>query len=120
MMKSAPIFGWGPFLIANFDSVRYNVRMNTFMTATQGRKNFYAMLKIIQKPDTAIIITHEGEPKGVFLSFDEFEGWLETMEIMADPDPTLKRDLLRGIREMKSGKRVNGVSLENLRKRLKF
>ena len=87
----------------------------------QGRKNFYTMLKIIQKPDTAIIITHEGEPKGVFLSFEQFEGWQETFEIMADPDETLRADLLKGIREVKSGKLPKDVvSLKTLRKGLSF
>ena len=95
--------------------------MNKYMTATQGRKNFYEMLKFIQKPAATVIITHEGEPKGVFLSFDEFEGWLETMAIMGDPDPTLRKDLLRGIQEMKSGKRPkDAVGLRTLRKGLTF
>ncbi len=95
--------------------------MNKYMTATQGRKNFYTVLKTIQTPGVSVIITHEGQPKGVFMSFEEFEGWMETMEIMSDPDPTLEKDILKGIRQMESGKRSKDtISYDALKKKLKL
>lgn len=87
------------------------------MTATQGRKNFYTILKIIQKPDTAIIITHEGEPKGVFLSFEQFEGWQETFDIMADPE--LSKGLAEDIQKAQKGT-LKTIPYEKVRKELKL
>ena len=91
--------------------------MNKYMTATQGRKNFYTMLKVIQKPDTAIIITYEGEPKGVFMSFEQFEGWQETFDIMSDPE--LSKSLIRDLEQMRKGT-LKTIPYEKARKQLKL
>ena len=43
------------------------------------------------------------------------------LDIMSDPDPTLGRDIKKGIKEMKSGKRLKGVvTLGALKKKLKL
>ena len=95
--------------------------MNKSMTATEARKNFYAVIKTAERPGVSITITHDGIPKIVVMSFEEFEGWQETLEIMADPDPTLERDILEGIKELKSGKRPKGtIHLDALKKKLKL
>ena len=87
------------------------------MSATQGRKNFYSMLKEIQAPGVSVIILHEGQPKGVFMSFEEFEGWQETMEIMGDP--VLSRGLAEDIKRAKQGK-LDTMDYDTFRKRLKL
>ncbi len=80
--------------------------MDKFMTATEARKNFYAVINAAGKPGVSVAITHEGVPKVVVMSFEEFEGWQETMEIMADPQ------LMRDIREAMKEKET--VPLEQL------
>lgn len=93
--------------------------MRKSMTATDARKNFYAIIHAAEHPGVAVTITHEGIPKVVVMSFEEFEGWQETMEIMSDPDPSLAKDIRAGIREMKAGKRPkNTISLDTLKKEL--
>lgn len=95
--------------------------MNKFVTATKARKGFYAMIEATQKPGMFVTIVHNGLPKAVMMSFEEFEGWQETMDIMADPDRSLDRDIRAGIKEMKSGKRPKDtISLEAFRKELKL
>lgn len=88
------------------------------MTATQARKNFYSIIQAAKRPGTSVVITHEGLPKVVVISFEEFEGWQETFDIMSDPDPSLASDIREGIKEMKSGKKPkNTMSLEALQKK---
>jgi prevent-host-death family protein len=58
----------------------------TLLTATEARKNFFTMLKDIETPGFTITITHEGKPKGVFLSIEEFDGLMETLSILSDPE----------------------------------
>ena len=80
------------------------------------------MLKEIQKPGVSVIITHEGLPEGVFLSFEEFERWQETMEVMmwTKEDPSVEEDLMEGIREIKTGKlHKDAIPLAEVKKRLK-
>ena len=51
--------------------------MNKFMTATDARKKFYAIIQMVKRPGTHVIITHEGLPKVAMVSFEEFEEWKE-------------------------------------------
>ncbi|HAI98921.1 TPA: hypothetical protein DCL30_05340 [Candidatus Peribacteria bacterium] len=95
--------------------------MDKCITATEARRRFYDVISTAEHPGVSVVITHDGLPKVVVMSFEEYEGWQEAMEIMADPDPTLTRDIRRGIKDMKAGKRPKGViGLDALRKRLKL
>ena len=93
--------------------------MNRFMTATEARKNFYAVIDTAEHPGVAVAITHEGIPKVVVMSFEEYEGWIETMEIMADP--ALDREVTEALKDMKAGKlHKDTISLDQLKKKLKL
>lgn len=86
--------------------------MNKFMTATEARKQFFAVIETAEHPGIAVTITHEGLPKVVVMSFEEFEGWQETMEIMSDP--ALVSDIEEGLRQKEAGEVVD---LETVKKR---
>lgn len=60
--------------------------MGTYITATDARKDFFNVLKAAGKPGRTITITLGSEPPVIMMSAEEFEGWMETMEIMSDPD----------------------------------
>jgi antitoxin YefM len=93
--------------------------MNTFMTATKARKNFYAVIDKAGHPGVAVAITHEGIPKVVVMSFEEYTGWQETMEIMADS--ALDKELVGVVKDMKAGKlHKDTISLAQVKKRLKL
>lgn len=93
--------------------------MNHYITATNARKTFYDAMKRTKKPGAYLIITHEGLPSHVLMSFEEFEAWEETMAIKADPE--LDRDVRAGIKEMKSGKKMKDtVDLDTVKKMLKI
>jgi prevent-host-death family protein len=87
--------------------------MNKTLTASEARNGFFAMLKEIEVPGVSVVITYEGHPKGVLMSFDEFEGWQETMDIMSHPDEVAAIE--EGMREKKKGK---VVSLATFKKNL--
>ncbi len=95
--------------------VRYNVRMSKFMTVTEARKKIYQVVEEAKHPGVAVVLTHEGIPEVVVMSFEEYEGWQETMEIMSDPE--LEAGLREGVRQMKAGEVVD---LETVRKRFKL
>ena len=93
--------------------------MNKSMTATEARKRFYAVIDAAKHPGVFFVITHEGLPKVVVMSFEEFEGWQETLEIMSDP--SLNKDILVGIKEMKAGKHPKDtIRLDALKKELRL
>lgn len=89
------------------------------MTATEARKRFYAVIAEVDRPGGGITITHGGLPKVVVVSFEEYEGWLETMEIMADTE--LAQGLLKDLKDIRAGKlHTDTISLAQLKKKLKL
>ncbi len=86
------------------------------MTATQARKTFYAVIDAAEKPGVAIAITHEGIPKVVVMSFEEYEGWQETMEIMADPE--LVEEIRQTKEDFEKGRMDKFITWEEMQKRL--
>jgi len=60
-------------------------KIKTILPATEARKNFFKIIKKIDKPNQSYTITLDGKPKAVILSFDEYDSWLETLEILNDP-----------------------------------
>ena len=52
--------------------------------------------------DEPVTITRNGRATAVLVSFDEFESWQETADILADPD--FARDVRRGLRELDDGR----------------
>lgn len=87
--------------------------MNKTLTASEARNGFFAMLREVEIPGVSVVITYEGHPKGVLMSFDEYEGWQETMDIMAHPEEVA--DIEEGMREKKKGK---VVTLKQFKKNL--
>lgn len=67
------------------------------MTATEARKKFFDVIDAADHPGVSVVITHEGLPKVVVMSFDEFEGWQETLEIMSDTE--LMKDIREALQE---------------------
>lgn len=91
--------------------------MTKCMTATEARKQFYSVIETAEQPGVPIMITHGGIPKVVIMSFEEFEGWQETMEIMSDPE--LSKDLLKSMKQLKKGK-LETVDYDVFKKNLKL
>lgn len=82
--------------------VRYNVHMKNIITATHARANFFKVIEAAKRPGKSITITVEGEPRVIIMSVEDFEGWQETLEIMADNK--LSASIEKEMRDIKKGK----------------
>jgi prevent-host-death family protein len=71
--------------------------MNKIISATEARKQFFKVLEEAGTPGSSVTVTLEGRPPVVMMSQEEFEGWQETMEIMADPE--LMKDIRDGMKD---------------------
>ncbi len=72
--------------------------------------------EVIKKIDTKLdryIITKRGKPVAVMMNIDDYEGILETLEILSDKE-AVKR-IKKAKQEIKTGE---AVSLEQLRRRI--
>lgn len=63
---------------------------------TEVRNNFLDLIRETKDMLERVIITKNGKPQAVLISYDEYEGWLETLEIAKDTK------LMKGIAEAKA------------------
>ena len=75
------------------------------LPTTEARTRFLSMVKDVDKAFTRYVITHRGRPHAVMMAVDEFEGWLETLEIAHSDSWT--RALAKARREESAGRRLS-------------
>lgn len=84
----------------------------TTLNATKVRNNFFNLVEEVQKNASPLTVTIHGEPKVVMMPADEFEGWLETMEVIQE-FPNLKEDIKKAEKDIARG---DYVTLEDVLK----
>ena len=82
----------------------------TTLSITEARKKIFQIIDETQKPGVYYTLTERGRPKAVVVSAEEFESWIETMEVMKD-FPDLKKDIEEAERDYNTG---NFVTLEDI------
>lgn len=87
--------------------------MTKYITATQARKNFFKLMDLLRSAHVTIMVTHQEKPPIVMMSVEEWEGWMETLDILSDPKEA--EDLREAIREHKSGT-METVDWEDVKK----
>lgn len=70
-----------------------SIENEKIIPATEFRKNLFTILKKIQRPGSSRVITLDGKPSAVVMSFSEYASWKETVETASDKE--LSCDLLR-------------------------
>ncbi|MBU2259153.1 type II toxin-antitoxin system Phd/YefM family antitoxin [Patescibacteria group bacterium] len=70
------------------------------VSATNARRQLFDLIEQAGKPGSFISITHRDLPDVVLMSYEEFEGWQETMEILSDEK--LMQDIRDGIKDKES------------------
>jgi len=66
------------------------------MPLSEVKAKFSELVDQVAARDEEIVITRNGRATAVLLSQDQFEGWRETIEILADKD--LLKEIRRGLR----------------------
>lgn len=63
---------------------------------SEVKAKFSKLVDEVAARDEEIVITRNGRAEAVLLSQDQFEGWRETVEILADKE--LMKEIRRGLR----------------------
>ncbi|PIU16356.1 hypothetical protein COT20_00540 [bacterium (Candidatus Gribaldobacteria) CG08_land_8_20_14_0_20_39_15] len=56
-----------------------------YLPITQARKELFQIAQEVQKPDIHYILTIEGKPELVLMSFEEYDSLLETVDFLSEP-----------------------------------
>jgi antitoxin YefM len=68
---------------------------------SEAKARLTKLLKDVEELGEGVLITRSGRPAGVLLNVEDYEGLLETLEILADP--ALRRAVRKGLAEAKNG-----------------
>lgn len=77
----------------------------TTLTVTQAKAHFLELIRNSDKRLERFLITKEGKPAAVLMNADEFEGWLETLEIMSDKKAL--KEIRQARKELEQGKGIS-------------
>lgn len=87
--------------------------MQNIISITQARKDIFKIADKVQKENTYYTLTEHGKAKAVIMSAEEFDSWMETMEVMKI-FPDLEKDIEKAEQDYKKG---NYVTLEEVLKK---
>ena len=79
--------------------------IETFVPITQAKAKLLDMVRQLHDTNDTIAITKNGVPEAVLLSMRKFEGLLETIDILADPE-TMKQ-LKGSVKDVKTGRLID-------------
>jgi prevent-host-death family protein len=83
----------------------YGGNTMTTLTVTQAKAHFLELIRNSDKRLERFLITKEGKPAAVLMNADEFEGWLETLEIMSDKKAL--KEIRQARKELEQGKGIS-------------
>ena len=78
--------------------------MKKFLSATEARKQFFQLIKALDQPDSQVVITVDGTPKIVMIPYEDYEGLLETLDILSDPEAV--KGIEEGEADIKAGRTI--------------
>lgn len=76
----------------------------TTVTLSEAKTHLARLLAEVERLGEGVAITRSGKPAAVLVSVEEYEGLLETLDILGDE--TLMAALRRGLRDAEAGRIV--------------
>lgn len=89
--------------------------MTKTLPLAEAKKNLSAIIKDVDEKYDRFTITKNGVDKAIIMSNEEFEGLMETLDILSNREET--RAIARAKKEVRKGKTV---SLKGFKERLKI
>lgn len=75
--------------------------LSNIITASDARSNFYDLIEQSNKNFSNFIITNKGKPRAVMISYEDFESWQETLNVLSDKK--IMKQLKNASKEIKNG-----------------
>lgn len=73
----------------------------TTVPLSEAKTHLAKLLADVEALGEEVVITRSGRPVGVLLSLTDYEGLIETLEILADQD--LAKSIVQGLAEAEAG-----------------
>lgn len=93
-------------VVGMFYLVRYLVQVRDPMARTipvsEVRQTLPELVSRMRKLMDRVIITRNGKPEAVIMGFEEYESWVETLELLSKPETV--RGIREGLADLKAGR----------------
>jgi prevent-host-death family protein len=76
--------------------------MSRTISLKEARAKFSTLVEKADRLSERFVVTKNGMPKAVVMSADEFDSWVETLELLSNPKAV--KALERGLKQAKAGK----------------
>lgn len=73
----------------------------TTISLSEAKARLASLLRQVEEVGEPAVITRSGHPAGVLVSLEEYEGLLETLEILADEE--LRKAVEEGLADLAAG-----------------
>ena len=80
------------------------MNIKTTKSATEVRNNFFDILDEVKGSGIPYTITKGGVPAAVLMNAEEYEGWMETLDIMSNPETV--KGIEQGKKDLKEGRYI--------------
>ncbi len=87
----------------------------TTISISEARKRIFDIADEVQAPHKVYTLTSDGKPKAVIMSAEEYESWMETMEVLYD-FPDIRKDIEETKQAFKDGSYKNWATLDDLKR----
>lgn len=77
----------------------------TTLSLKQAQHQLARLIAEVQELGEKVVITRSGRPAGVLISMDEYEGLVETLEILSDPE--LAKSVQKGLEDLRQERLVS-------------
>ncbi len=79
--------------------------VDKYVSVTEAKNKLLDLIRQLHKRNEVLAITREGVPAAVLLSTEQYDGLVETIELLADQKAM--RSLRRSLRQARAGKWVS-------------
>jgi len=76
--------------------------MAKYISVRELRKNLANVISDVKAHYERYVVSKHGEPEAVLMSMEDYEGWLETLEIISDKEAM--EDIRQAEKDLKEGK----------------
>ncbi|MDO8492980.1 MAG: type II toxin-antitoxin system Phd/YefM family antitoxin [bacterium] len=87
--------------------------VKTTISISDARKRIFEIADEVQSPNKVYTLTADGKPKVVIMSAEEYESWVETLDVLRT-FPDLEKEVTETDEAVRSGDYKNWVSLEEM------
>jgi prevent-host-death family protein len=85
----------------------------TTISISEARKRIFDIADEVQAPYKVYTLTSDGKPKAVIMSAEEYESWVETMEVLRE-FPDLDKEVAETDKAVRTGEYKKWASLEDM------